>query len=138
MNYTRTDAGLRTTRRPRSVRRRSTRSSSVSVSRVNIETVRKIICGSFRSRVFWLGRNAPDIAATKFRRFISSLEQYRGRGQVSTIRLLSESVLADDGNPVASVSQVDYSPSLPTTEGRQDFTLSLGLRYENQTNLKAT
>jgi hypothetical protein len=70
---------------------------------------------------------------------VSSLEQYRCKtlGRPEN-RYNPTQFSLTTGNPVASISQVDYSPFITNDwKVRKDFTLSLGLRYENQTNIKS-
>lgn len=69
--------------------------------------------------------------------FVSSLEQYRCKvlGNPAT-RYNPTQFTLTAGSPLASVSQIDYSPFFTDDwKVRQDLTLSFGLRYENQTNL---
>jgi hypothetical protein len=69
---------------------------------------------------------------------ISSIEQYRQKvlGNPDP-RFNPNQFTITTGNPLASVSQIDYSPFFTDDwKMRQDFTFSFGLRYENQTNLK--
>jgi len=71
--------------------------------------------------------------------FVSSLEQYRCKALGTPgDRYNPTQFSITSGNPVASVSQIDYSPFITDDwKVRQDLTLSFGLRYENQTNLKS-
>ncbi|HEV7701050.1 MAG TPA: carboxypeptidase regulatory-like domain-containing protein [Pyrinomonadaceae bacterium] len=69
--------------------------------------------------------------------FVSSLEQYRCKvlGNADPKYNPTQFSLTS-GNPIATVSQIDYSPFITDDwKVRQDLTLSFGLRYENQTNL---
>lgn len=68
---------------------------------------------------------------------VSSIEQYRcnvlGRTEA---RYNPNQFSITTGNPLAEVSRVDYSPFITDDwKVRQDLTLSMGLRYENQTNI---
>lgn len=69
--------------------------------------------------------------------FISSIEQYRCKVLgISDAAYNPNQFTLTSGNPVAGVSQIDYSPFFTDDwKARQDLTLSFGLRYENQTNL---
>ena len=69
----------------------------------------------------------------------SSIEQYRQKvlGNASVIYNPTQFNLTT-GNPVAKVSQIDYSFFMTDDwKARKDLTISGGLRYENQTNLKS-
>jgi hypothetical protein len=69
--------------------------------------------------------------------FVSSLEQYRCKalGNPGAQYNPSQFTLTA-GNPIAAVSQVDYSPFFTDDwKARKDMTLSFGLRYENQSNI---
>jgi len=69
--------------------------------------------------------------------FVSSLEQYRCKalGNPGAQYNPSQFTLTA-GNPIAKVSQVDYSPFFTDDwKARKDLVLSFGLRYENQTNI---
>ncbi|MEQ1924028.1 MAG: hypothetical protein ABL952_16095, partial [Pyrinomonadaceae bacterium] len=70
---------------------------------------------------------------------VSSLEQYRCKALGTPgDRYNPTQFSITSGNPVASVSQIDYSPFITDDwKVRQDLTLSFGLRYENQTNLNS-
>ncbi len=71
--------------------------------------------------------------------FVSSINQYRQKllGNVDP-RYNPNQFSITSGNPVASVTQVDYSPFITDDwKVRQDLTLSFGLRYENQSNISS-
>lgn len=70
---------------------------------------------------------------------VSSIEQYRQKllGNPDP-RFNPTQFSITIGNPLADVSQVDYSPFITDDwKVRPDLTLSFGLRYENQTNIKS-
>lgn len=67
----------------------------------------------------------------------SSIEQYRQKvlGNPDPIFNPTQYSLTT-GNPLASVSQIDYGIFITDDwKARKDLTLSVGLRYENQTNI---
>jgi len=69
--------------------------------------------------------------------FVSSIEQYRQKvlGNPDP-RYNPNQFSLTAGNPLASVSQIDYGPFFTDDwKVRQGLTLSFGLRYENQTNI---
>lgn len=70
---------------------------------------------------------------------VSSLEQFRCKALGNPDPRYNPTQFSlTTGNPLASVSQIDYSPFFTDDwKIRQDFTLSLGLRYENQSNIKS-
>lgn len=71
--------------------------------------------------------------------FVSSINQYRQKllGNPDP-RYNPNQFSITSGNPVASVTQVDYSPFITDDwKVRQDLTLSFGLRYENQSNISS-
>ena len=70
---------------------------------------------------------------------VNSLEQYRQRVLGNTNAIYSPSqFLITTGNPAASVSQTDYGFFVNDDwRVRPDFTLSFGLRYENQSNIRS-
>ncbi len=70
---------------------------------------------------------------------ISSIEQYRQKvlGNPNPIYNPNQFSITS-GNPVINVSQVDYALYFTDDwRARKDLTLSYGVRYENQTNLKS-
>lgn len=70
---------------------------------------------------------------------VSSIEQYRCKvmGNPDT-RLNPTQFSITAGDPVASVSQVDYGPFFTDDwKVRRDLMLSFGLRYENQSNISS-
>ncbi|MFL6374715.1 MAG: hypothetical protein ACJ73D_08630, partial [Pyrinomonadaceae bacterium] len=79
-----------------------------------------------------LGANGPGKDGV-----ISSLEQYRCKVLgVSDAAYNPNQFTLTAGNPIASVSQIDYSPFFTDDwKARKDLVLSFGLRYENQTNI---
>jgi hypothetical protein len=69
--------------------------------------------------------------------FVSSLEQYRCKalGNADPKYNPTQFTLTA-GNPIAQVTQVDYSPFFTDDwKARKDLVLSFGLRYENQSNI---
>ncbi len=79
---------------------------------------------NFNGTVIFSGRGA-----------LSSLDQFRAFAQ-GTAGVLPTQFNINGGNPVASVSQTDYGVFLQDDwRARPNFTLSAGLRYENQTNI---
>lgn len=69
--------------------------------------------------------------------FVSSINQYRQKvlGNPDP-RYNPNQFTLTTGNPLASVSQFDYSPYITDDwKARPDLTLSFGLRYENQSNI---
>lgn len=71
---------------------------------------------------------------------VSSIEQYRQKllGNPDP-RFNPTQFSITTGNPLADVSQVDYSPFITDDwKVRPDLTLSFGLRYENQTNINSS
>ncbi len=68
---------------------------------------------------------------------VSSIEQYRQKllGNPDP-RFNPTQFSITTGNPIADVSQIDYSPFITDDwRVRPDLTLSFGLRYENQSNI---
>lgn len=68
---------------------------------------------------------------------VSSIEQYRQKllGNPDP-RFNPTQFSITSGNPLADVSQIDYSPFITDDwRVRPDLTLSFGLRYENQSNI---
>lgn len=84
-----------------------------------------------------VGCNIGDAGCTVVTPAVSPIEQYRQKvlGNVDP-RFNPSQFSITTGNPIANVSQVDmglfFSDDWRITPG---FTLSLGLRYENQTNI---
>ena len=70
--------------------------------------------------------------------FVSSIEQYRCKAMGRTEARYNPSQFSiTAGNPLADVSQVDFGGFITDDwRVRPDLTLSFGLRYENQTNIK--
>jgi hypothetical protein len=68
----------------------------------------------------------------------SSIEQYRQKVLGNPNPIFNPTQFSiTTGNPVAGVSQVDYGIFITDDwKARKDLTLSFGVRYENQTNLK--
>jgi len=68
---------------------------------------------------------------------ISSIEQYRCKVQgVTDAAYFPNQFSITTGEPLASVSQYDFSPFITDDwKVRPDLTLSFGLRYENQSNI---
>ncbi len=91
--------------------------------------------GSF----FFQGFAAPggDLCDLNSDLIVSSLEQYRCKVLGSPESRYNPTQFSlTTGNPLASVSQIDYSPFITDDwKVRPDLTLSFGLRYENQTNI---
>jgi hypothetical protein len=67
----------------------------------------------------------------------SSIEQYRQKVAGNTNPIFNPTQFSlTTGNPVASVTQYDYSFFMTDDwKARKDLTVSFGLRYENQTNI---
>lgn len=72
--------------------------------------------------------------------FVGSITQYRQKllGNPDP-RFNPNQFSITTGNPLADVSQIDYSPFITDDwRVRPDLTLSFGLRYENQTNIRSS
>jgi hypothetical protein len=92
--------------------------------------------GTFTFSGFVNDNGTPTDTTDDF--FVSSIEQFRQKvlGNPDP-RYNPNQFTITTGNPLAGVTQVDYGPFITDDwRIRPDFTLSLGLRYENQTNIK--
>ncbi len=69
----------------------------------------------------------------------SSIEQYRQKLLGNTNTVYNPSIFSITvGNPLASVNQTDYGVFITDDwKARKDLTVSFGVRYENQTNIKS-
>ncbi|MFL6211328.1 MAG: carboxypeptidase regulatory-like domain-containing protein [Pyrinomonadaceae bacterium] len=78
----------------------------------------------FNGTIFFTGTNG-----------LSSLDQFRAFAQ-GTPGVLPTQFNISGGNPLAGVTQYDFGPFIQDDwRVRPNFTLSAGLRYENQTNI---
>lgn len=93
--------------------------------------------GTFTFSGFTDNNGTPDNPADDV--FVGSITQYRQKllGNPDP-RFNPNQFSVTSGNPLADVSQVDYSPFITDDwRVRPDLTLSFGLRYENQTNISS-
>lgn len=91
--------------------------------------------GSYTFSGFLDNRGTTDTADDVF---VSSIEQFRQKvlGNVDP-RYNPNQFSITTGNPLAMVSQTDYGVFITDDwKARQDMTVSFGLRYEKQTNIK--
>ncbi|MEO7672564.1 MAG: carboxypeptidase regulatory-like domain-containing protein [Pyrinomonadaceae bacterium] len=91
--------------------------------------------GAFTFSGFLNNNGTPNNPDDDF--FVSSINQFREKvlGNPDP-RYNPNQFSLTTGNPLADVSQIDYSPFITDDwKVRQDLTLSFGLRYENQSNI---
>lgn len=93
--------------------------------------------GTFTFSGFTDNNGTPDDPTDDV--FVGSINQYRQKllGNPDP-RYNPNQFSLTTGNPLADVSQIDYSPFITDDwRMRPDLTLSFGLRYENQTNISS-